>query len=96
MTASAKSLAHTARLLWLFLFFLPEIILAQDKEEIFVQQGRASSVNAVAFSPDGRTLASSNSHGAINFWDIASGRELRALRACRRSTPSPSPRRRRD
>ncbi|MFS8086781.1 MAG: WD40 repeat domain-containing protein, partial [Acidobacteriota bacterium] len=37
-------------------------------------------INAIAFSPDGRTLASGGRWDeAIKFWDLASGKELRTL-----------------
>jgi hypothetical protein len=40
--------------------------------------GHADSVFTVAFSPDGRTLASGSSK-PIKLWDVASGRELRTI-----------------
>jgi len=30
-------------------------------------------VNSVAFSPDGKTLATGDANGSINLWDIATG-----------------------
>jgi WD40 repeat protein len=36
-------------------------------------------VSAVAFSPDGRLLATANSNGRVKVWDPATGRELRTL-----------------
>src|SRR5581483_11772941 len=41
----------------------------------------ASAVLAVAFSPDGATLATGDSEGAIRLWDVASGKPLRAFKA---------------
>lgn len=59
------------------------------KAEIFVQLGHRDSVNAVAFSPDARSIVSGgvgpsfrfggNTPGTIKIWDVASGRELRTL-----------------
>jgi WD40 repeat protein len=37
-------------------------------------------LSSVAYSPDGRTLASSSHDGAVKIWDAATGREVRTLR----------------
>lgn len=36
-------------------------------------------VTAVAFSPDGKTLASSDAHGVIKLWSVGTGREIARL-----------------
>lgn len=50
------------------------------RPELVLQTGHTSGVNCVAFGPGGRWLASGGSDNAIKIWEVASGRELRALR----------------
>src|SRR5689334_1569098 len=47
--------------------------------EIVPQLGHSESVGAIAFSPDGRILASGSSDNSAKLWDVASGRQLRTL-----------------
>jgi hypothetical protein len=43
-------------------------------------KGHADAVLALAYSPDGRLLASGSTDGAVKIWDVASGREQVVLR----------------
>jgi WD40 repeat protein len=47
--------------------------------ELIVQTGHSSIVTAVAFSPDGKTLASSSVDRTIKLWDTTTGKQLRTL-----------------
>jgi len=44
-------------------------------------EGHSSSVSAVAFSPDGKTLASASHYGIVKLWDAGSGAVLQTLHA---------------
>jgi WD40 repeat protein len=43
-------------------------------------QGHGSAVTSVAFSPDGKTLATSSKDNDIKLWDVATGRETASFR----------------
>jgi len=50
---------------------------AAVKPEIFVQTGHGFGIHAVAYSADGKLIATAAADKTIKLWDAASGRELK-------------------
>src|SRR5437868_14657454 len=65
----------------LLFLFAPAVTFAQ-RPELVVQTGHSDKVHAVAFSPDGRLVASMGGN-ALKLWDVSTGHELRAFKDLR-------------
>ena len=50
-----------------------------ERPELILQTGHAEKIDAIAFTPDGRYLASGSSDRTIKLWDAVAARELRTL-----------------
>ncbi len=57
----------------------PQVTKVTDRALVLTLAGHTGDVYAVAFSPDGRTLASGVLDMTIKLWDVATGRELHTL-----------------
>lgn len=62
----------------LLLFIFSHVVLAQ-KPELVLGSGHTESVRSLAFTPDGRILASGSADKTVKLWDVATGAELRTL-----------------
>ncbi|MBK6833192.1 MAG: caspase family protein [Bacteroidetes bacterium] len=69
------------------LLFLFAVHLAySQKAELSVQTGHSGNINKLAFSPNGKLLASSGSDNKVVIWDIASGNQYNSFVVTSNST----------
>src|SRR5204863_3483892 len=77
-----RNRSHSVRLysrLSFPLFLLISVYALAQKPELVVQTGHSKFVTVVAFSADGRLLASGSQDYMIKLWEVSTGRELRTL-----------------
>lgn len=70
--------------LCLFLTFLLSVIVFNftihaQKAELIVQTGHSDTVFQIAFSPDGRYIASGGDDQKVKLWEVASGKEIKTF-----------------
>ena len=78
MNRETKTLLKACCMLSLFLLALTPNAAAQ-KLELVVRTGHSKQVTSVAYSPDGKILASGSGDKTIKLWDVASGQEILTL-----------------
>ena len=54
---------------------------AQTGEELNLLDGHRGRVLSIAFSPDGRTLATGNDDGTVRLWEVETGKNIKTLTA---------------
>ncbi len=58
---------------------------ATTRQDVLSLRGHTSAVCGVAYSPDGRQIASASGDGTVKLWNAATGQEIRTLTRTLRS-----------
>src|SRR5262245_63381774 len=76
-----RALRQTLPVITTVILFLPCAAQAQSKAEpeLRINERHGCSVQSVAFSPDGKTLASTHNDSTIQLWDVKTGRLIRSF-----------------
>jgi len=76
-----RALLQILTIITTVILFLPGAALAQAKAEpeLRINERHGCSVQSVAFSPDGKTLASTHNDSTIQLWDLKTGRLIRSF-----------------
>ncbi len=74
---SATFAKRSILLIWLLLVFQAQAV--PQTAELVVQIGHSDFINSVAFSGDGKLIATGSDDTTIKLWDVASGLEIRTL-----------------
>ena len=61
--------------------------LAEKTKPLFTLKGHTDSVRSVAFSPDGKLLASASQNGTVTVWDAATGKKTLAFKGHKADSP---------
>lgn len=62
------------------ILILTTMVSAQNRPEIFIQQGHTDYVCSVAYSPDVKWLASGSDDKTVKLWNLKTGKEIRTFK----------------
>jgi WD40 repeat protein len=73
----------TRKIIFVLCFLLAPVFATNafpaEQPEFFVQLGHSSTVHSIAFSPDGKYVASGGMDNNVKIWNAETGREIRTL-----------------